>query len=127
MPGLCGRAGEATDRCCSMKLLFDQNLSFKLVDALSPAFPGSKHLKDFSLTREEDVPLWSFAAENGFTIVSKDSDFLHLSMLRGHPPKVVHVRLGNCSTRRITDQLVSEAQTIRDFIADPHECFMIIE
>ena len=110
-----------------MKLLFDQNLSFKLVPALSPAFPGSQHLKDFDLTRERDGSLWSFAAQNGFAIVSKDSDFVHLSMVRGHPPKVVHVRLGNCSTRRIEDRLLSDVQTIKDFIADPHESFLTIE
>jgi len=46
-----------------MKLLFDQNLSLKLVPALSDAFPGSKHLKHFSLTRQQDVPIWTFAAE----------------------------------------------------------------
>jgi predicted nuclease of predicted toxin-antitoxin system len=110
-----------------MKLLFDQNLSFRLVAALSPAFPGSKHLKDFRLTGEQDGPVWSFAASNEFTIVTKDSDFVHLSMVRGHPPKVVHVRLGNCSTRQITERLMSEAQTIKDFIADPNEAFLVIE
>jgi predicted nuclease of predicted toxin-antitoxin system len=110
-----------------MKLLFDQNLSFNLVPALSPAFPGSKHLKDFDLTREQDGPLWSFAAQNGFTIVSKDSDFVHLSMLRGYPPKVVHVRLGNCSTKRLMDRLLSDEQTIKDFVADPDESFLVIE
>ena len=109
-----------------MKLLFDQNLSFRLVPALSGAFPGSKHLKDFDLTREQDGPLWSFAAENGFTIVSKDSDFVHLAMVRGHPPKVVHVALGNCSTIRIEDRLLSDARTIKGFIADPHESFLTI-
>jgi predicted nuclease of predicted toxin-antitoxin system len=102
-------------------------LSFKLVPALSSEFPGSKHLKDFSLTREQDEPIWSFAAKNGFTIVSKDSDFVHLSMVRGHPPKVVHIRLGNCTTKRLTDLLVSDAQTIKDFIADPDESFLVIE
>lgn len=110
-----------------MKLLFDQNLSFRLAAALSPAFPGSKHLKDFGLTHEQDGPIWSFAAKNEFTIVSKDSDFVHLSMVRGHPPKVVHVRLGNCSTQHITERLVSDVQTIKDFIADPDESFLVIE
>ena len=110
-----------------MKLLFDQNLSFKLVTALSPAFPGSKHLKDFSLTRERDEPIWSYAAKNGFTIVSKDTDFVHLSMLRGHPPKIVHVRLGNCSTKRLVERLVSDEKVIKDFIADPVESFLAIE
>lgn len=110
-----------------MKLLFDQNLSFKLVPALLTAFPGSKHLKDFSLTREQDEPIWSFAGKNGFTIVSKDTDFLHLALLRGHPPKVVHIRLGNCSTKRLRQRLLSEEQNIKEFIADPNESYLVIE
>ncbi|HMP74939.1 MAG TPA: DUF5615 family PIN-like protein [Kiritimatiellia bacterium] len=109
-----------------MKLLFDQNLSFKLVAALSPAFPESKHLKDFSLTREQDEFIWSFAAENGFTIVSKDSDFVHLSMLRGHPPKVVHVPLGNCSTEQLVARLLSNVRNIEDFIRSSAESFLVL-
>lgn len=110
-----------------MKLLFDQNLSFKLVSALLTAFPGSKHLKDFSLTREQNEPIWSFADRNGFTIVSKDSDFLHLALLRGHPPKVVHIRLGNCSTKHLIQRLLAEEQNIKEFIADPDGSYLVIE
>ena len=110
-----------------MKLLFDQNLSFKLVPALAPTFPESRHLKDFKLTRERDEPIWSFAAENGFTVVSKDSDFLHLAMVRGHPPKVVYIRLGNCSTEKLADRLISNEQIIKEFVADPVESVLMIE
>ena len=35
----------------------------KLIPLLLASFPGSKHVRDFSLTREQDVPLWSFAAQ----------------------------------------------------------------
>ena len=110
-----------------MKLLFDQNLSSKLAFALSHAFPGSKHLKDFELTREQDEPIWTFAAAQGFTIVSKDSDFMHLAMVRGHPPKVVYVRLGNCPTNRISDRLTAEAQAIQAFILDARPSLLVIE
>jgi predicted nuclease of predicted toxin-antitoxin system len=110
-----------------MKLLLDQNLSFKLIPLLLSAFPGSKHVKNFSLTQEQDVPIWSFAAENGFTIVSKDSDFLHLALLRGHPPKVVYLRLGNCSTEAVASRLLAEEQTIKDFMNNPEESVLDIE
>ena len=109
-----------------MKLLFDQNLSFKLIPALSAAFPGTKHLKDFSLTRNQDEAIWSFAGQRDFAIVSKDTDFLHLALLRGCPPKVVHIRLGNCSTKALTQRLLSEEQTIKEFIADPNESLLVI-
>ena len=47
-----------------MKLLFDQNLSFKLVSSVKSTFPGSKHIRDFGLTHEDDEPIWTFAAES---------------------------------------------------------------
>jgi predicted nuclease of predicted toxin-antitoxin system len=107
-----------------MKLLLDQNLSFKLVPFLSDAFPGSKHLRDFDLTREDDEPIWNFAAENGFSIVSKDADFMHRALLRGHPPKLIHLRLGNCPSSQIRALLLAQEAVIRDFLLDPLESLL---
>jgi predicted nuclease of predicted toxin-antitoxin system len=72
-----------------VKLLFDQNLSFELAPLVASIFPNSKHVKDFELARARDDMIWAFAAENNFAIISKDSDFVHRALLRGHPPKVV--------------------------------------
>lgn len=51
-----------------MKLLFDQNLSFRLIDVIATTFPDSKHVKDFDLVRAPDTDVWSFAQQNGFTL-----------------------------------------------------------
>jgi predicted nuclease of predicted toxin-antitoxin system len=72
-----------------MKLLFDQNLSVRLVSRLSDVFPGSSHLSLVGLERGTDEMVWDFARDNGFILVSKDSDFNDLGVLRGSPP-VVH-------------------------------------
>lgn len=72
-----------------MNLLFDQNLSPRLVASLADAFPNSAHVRDVGLGRADDESVWRYAAENSLTIVSKDSDFHQLSFLRGHPPKIV--------------------------------------
>ena len=45
--------------------------------------------------------MWAYAKANDFVIVSKDSDFVDLSVLEGAPPKVVWVRLGNCTTASV--------------------------
>jgi predicted nuclease of predicted toxin-antitoxin system len=74
-----------------MKLLFDHNLSFRLVPALGQSFPGSMHVRDLGLSTADDFAIWDYARQNGFAIVSKDSDFFHRSMLLGHPPKVVWI------------------------------------
>lgn len=84
-----------------MKLLFDQNLSPRLVQHLSDLYPGSVHVSDRGLGAAPDAAVWAYARDHGFTIVSKDADFADLSVLRGHPPKVVCVRRGNCSTRDV--------------------------
>ncbi|NLT70435.1 MAG: DUF5615 family PIN-like protein [Verrucomicrobiaceae bacterium] len=64
-----------------MKLLFDQNLSSALVGHLADLFPGSTHVKSLGMMSADDVAIWNYAAQNGFTIVSKDSDFQQRSLL----------------------------------------------
>ena len=81
-----------------MKLLFDQNLSHMLVGRLDDAFPDSDHVRNVGLREASDHAVWEYAREKGFAIVSKDEDFHQLSFLRGPPPKVVWVKLGNCTT-----------------------------
>ena len=110
-----------------MKLLFDQNLSFKLVLAVTSTFPGSQHIHDFELIRASDEAIWSFAAENDFAIVSKNSDFMHRALLRGHPPKFIHLRVGNCPTERIKELLHSRENVIKDFLSDPVESLLTLE
>lgn len=81
-----------------MKLLFDQNLSHKLVVRLADIVPDSLHVREVGLEAANDPTVWEYAREHDFIIVSKDSDMHQRSFLFGAPPKVVWVRLGNCST-----------------------------
>jgi predicted nuclease of predicted toxin-antitoxin system len=88
-----------------MKLLFDQNLSPRLVGRLADLYAGSAHVSDEGLDRAADQEVWEYAGDNGFIIVSKDADFNEISVLRGYPPKIVWIRHGNCSTRDIEEIL----------------------
>jgi predicted nuclease of predicted toxin-antitoxin system len=73
-----------------MKLLFDQNLSRKLVPLLEDLFPGSAHVTLVGLgSSARDREIWDFAAANDFAIVSADSDFLFFANTLGTPPKVI--------------------------------------
>lgn len=80
-----------------MKLLFDENLSPKLPRILSGDFPESMHIRDCGLKGFPDEAIWKYARDNGFVIVSKDSDFYQRSLLYGHPPKLIWLRIGNCN------------------------------
>jgi len=110
-----------------VKLLFDQNISRRLSRDIDVAFPGSQHVADVNLTTENDESIWRFAADHGFVIISKDSDFFHRAILRSHPPKVIHLRVGNCSTQHIRNLLMDNAPLIYEFISDPMESLLILE
>jgi len=88
-----------------MKLLFDQNLSPRLVARLADCYPGSAHVSEVGLDRALDVEVWEFARGHGYVLVSKDADFAEMSTLYGFPPKVVWIGRGNCSTREIEEIL----------------------
>src|SRR5436190_24306828 len=81
-----------------MKLLIDENLSPRLVRLLSDFFPDSVHVRDVGLKAADDPVVWKYAQDNSLIICSKDSDMHQRSFLLGYPPKVVWLRLGNCST-----------------------------
>lgn len=101
-----------------MKLLLDEDLSPRLVGLLADLFPESRHVRDVCLTGQSDTLIWAHAAAHGFAIVSKDDDFHHLSFLKGPPPKVIALRIGNCTTGQIEKLLRSRHPDILRFSAD---------
>jgi predicted nuclease of predicted toxin-antitoxin system len=109
-----------------VRALIDQNLSFRLVDILLPRFPGSCHVRDVGLVGVDDEPIWRFAKDEGFFIVTKDNDFLARALVRGHPPQVIQVCLGNVSTRRIAEVLQSRADEIERFAAGNVESVFLL-
>ncbi len=109
-----------------MKLLFDENLSPKLPGLLAATFPGSTHVRDCDLRGRTDEEVWDYARINGFTIVSKDSDFQQRSLLYGHPPKVVWLRVGNCTRQELIQLITEHEQHIRALDAEPHESVLVL-
>lgn len=101
-----------------MKLLFDENLSPKLVSRLSDVFPDSIHVREVGLESANDPKVWDYAKDNDFIIVSKDTDMHDLSLVFGNPPKVVWIRLGNCSTSQVENLLRKEFDLIKFFSED---------
>ena len=101
-----------------MKLLFDHNLSYRFVAWLADLFPDSSHVSSHSLARAGDGAIWGFARANGYTLVTKDADYRDMSLLRGHPPKVVWLRVGNCPDRDIEILLRRHAQALLDLESD---------
>jgi len=101
-----------------MKLLFDQNLSFKLCPRLADLFPESRQVGEVELSKASDTQVWEFAKAGGFTLVSQDADFAEMAALVRPPPKVVWLRCGNQPTHEVECILRSQVETIAGFLAD---------
>lgn len=110
-----------------MKLLLDQNLSHRLLHAIQTEYPESQHVRNVGLAEASDEAIWLYAVQHGFTLLTKDADFHQRSFLFGHPPKVVWIRCGNCSTATIEQLLKSRHGDICEFAADQFGAFLVIE
>lgn len=109
-----------------MKLLFDQNLSPRLVGLLEDLFPGSTHVRDAGLASADDDAVWEHAKQHGLAIVSKDADFRQLSFLHGFPPKVVWLRVGNASTSDVHALVRAHSEDFVAFAADPIAALLVL-
>jgi predicted nuclease of predicted toxin-antitoxin system len=110
----------------TVRLLFDENISPRLVTLLASLYPGSLHVSTAGFTSASDLDMWSFAAANELVIVTKDHDFQEFSLDMGHPPKVIAVATGNCSTRRIKDILRTQAIRINHFGEDETRALLLL-
>lgn len=102
-----------------MKLLFDQNLSYKLCSMLADMFPDSHQVRLLGLDQADDRILWERAKVEGWTLVSQDADFADMAALYGPPPKVIWPRCGNQPTAVVEKLLRDHAAAIAAFEVDP--------
>lgn len=94
--------------------------------ALADLYPGSAHVRTVGLEGSSDFSVWEYAAAEGFLLVSKDEDFHRLSVLRGFPPKVIWIRLGNCSTSDIEQVLRQRFEQVAAFAAHEEAAFIAL-
>ena len=109
-----------------MRLFYDQNLSPRLKLRLVDLYPDSIHVSDVDLATADDLAVWEYARNNGLVIVSKDSDFRQLSFTFGHPPKVVWIRRGNCSTSELELVLREAHLDLIAFHEEENSAFMAL-
>jgi len=102
-----------------MKLLFDQNISFRVVKGLQTIFPLVKQIRELNLENSTDREIWEYAKREGYTIVTFDSDFYDLTLVLGIPPKVIWLRFGNTSTENLITILTENQSIITEFIENP--------
>ena len=109
-----------------MKLLLDENLSDRIISRIVDLYPDSVHVKTLGLINTDDVIIWEYAKAQDFIIASKDSDFHHRSLLYGHPPKFIYLRIGNSPTSKIVKILRDNFGTISQFADSEIESILVL-
>lgn len=109
-----------------MRLLFDQNISFKIIKKISEYFPQAKQIRSTGLENSSDLQIWEYSKTNNYCIVTFDSDFIDLTNLKGFPPKIIWLRIGNTTTENIALTLIKNKNRIEEFISNPELAFLEI-
>lgn len=110
----------------AVRLLLDENLSERLLRKLDGVFPGSVHVRRLGRSGVSDASVWDMARDGGFVLVTRDEDFIGMSVLRGVPPKVVWLNIGNMRTAAIANLLSSRVADIEQFVLHDEYTFLAI-
>jgi len=110
-----------------MKLLFDQNISFRLLKRIIDLLPESKQVRELGLENSTDSEIFDYARRNGFAIITFDSDFFDLSIIKGSPPKIIWIRTGNTTTNNLENILRGKYDLIKSFLDEDYACLEIME
>ncbi|MBC8154784.1 MAG: DUF5615 family PIN-like protein [Bacteroidetes bacterium] len=72
-----------------MRLLFDQNISYRVVKQLKLALPEVIGVKEVGLLNADDYEIWEYARQHEYTVVTFDKDIPAIESVRGYPPKII--------------------------------------
>ncbi|WP_163381084.1 DUF5615 family PIN-like protein [Cyclobacterium sp. SYSU L10401] len=104
-----------------MKLLFDQNISPKIVRQIESDFPDSNQVRHVGLEDASDSVIFDYAKAHGYAIVTFDADFIDLNMIRGIPPKIIWLKTGNLTTRSVSILLQKNRTALIEFLASEEQ------
>lgn len=82
-----------------MKVLIDAQLSPSLAAWINQTFAGvqADSAWNLGLSDKSDHQIYTYAKQNSYVIMTKDSDFLSLMEKFGSPPNIIWVTCGNTS------------------------------
>ena len=102
-----------------MKILFDQNISFRVIKGIQDLFPLAKQVRELGLENYSDRRIWEYAKKESYAIVTFDSDFYDLNLILGTPPKIIWLRIGNATSEDIIQLFRQNSELIKEFLANP--------
>ena len=110
-----------------MKILLDQNISYKVVRLLESSFTEVKHVRNLGLVNVPDTEIWQYAKTNGYSVITFDSDFIDLSVLRSSLPKVIWLKFGNAPNLKVANKIISNRDAIHEFLSDEKNEIFFLE
>jgi predicted nuclease of predicted toxin-antitoxin system len=99
-----------------MKLLFDENISYRIVKKSLEIFSNSLHVTSIKPKLRDDLAIFYYAREQDYLIVTFDEDFRELQSLNGFPPKIIWFRTGNTSTEVVLNKLMDNRNSIYELV-----------
>ncbi len=109
-----------------MRLLFDQNISFRLIHKISELYSEATQVREAGLENATDNEIFEYALQNDYTIVTFDADFCDLNNLKGFPLKIIWLRTGNITTKNLERIFRDKFDVIRDFLEGDNACLEIL-
>ena len=111
-----------------MKLLFDQNISPKIVKQLEDIFPEGRQVRHLGLEDASDIQIFEYAKTHDYAVVTFDSDFVDLNVVKGFPPKIIWLKTGNLTTKAISELIHKNIVVIQDFLkSEENEILEVIK
>lgn len=102
-----------------MRVLIDQNISFRSVPRIAHLFEELVHVKSLGWIDWSDYSIFMTERSQGFTaVITLDEDFNILLPEHGEPPKVIWLKTRNCSTEVLADVIISRFEIIKSFLAN---------
>jgi len=101
-----------------MKLLLDQNISFRVIKKLRDTFTNIQSVRENGLENADDIHIWEYARQYSFTIITFDEAFYNIQLLKGFPPKIIWFKTGNLDKNQFTEFLIAKKELITAFVED---------
>jgi len=99
-----------------VKLLFDQNISPRILKFLTAELPDCQQVRFAGLEDAADIDIFQYAKKNNYAIVTFDSDFVDLNALLGTPPKIIWINTGNLTTKNVTELILKNTLVIKEYL-----------
>lgn len=109
-----------------MRLLLDENISWRLTAYLRPHFSQVLHVRDIGLDNSPDTSIWQYAQQHGFHLLTKDEDFVRLLFTHGFPPKIVVATNAQVPAKTLAKFLLARLPQLQEFLSEPTTAGMLV-